>query len=250
MTDERSSHEIEKWLSFSDAVDAIYTKFGSSYHAANALREKAIAGTIEMVAGGAVYSTDVDYYGQGVVVERYRDWTIPADVWLGVKAFNNLSRPWTTSGFTAISGGLGAQHSYVLSDVRMKAEPIEAMVATMQDRSLEAGEEMARGLGVWGAISNAASVPAPSIATPGFISEHAPQVASSPPAPVGSPGKVERWHQFWLAVLEMLNDGDLDRFDTQAELRASLLARIGETLSEDSIRPQVRKIWHGILKRG
>lgn len=80
-------------------------------------------------------------------------------------------------------------------------------------------------------------------------SEPAP---SSPPAPAkggGSPGKVAVWHEFWMAAMRLLDEGELDGFTSQAELRARLLADIGDGLSDESVKGPVSRIWYAFKER-
>ena len=60
----------------------------------------------------------------------------------------------------------------------------------------------------------------------------------------GNPGKLPVWHDFWMAVLSMHNEGEIDRADSQADLRRKLLAKIEDRLDDETIKPQVRKVWH------
>ena len=57
-------------------------------------------------------------------------------------------------------------------------------------------------------------------------------------------GKIDAWHDFWMAAMRMLNDGKLEGIQTQKELRTRLLGAIDEKLSEESVKPQVHKIWY------
>lgn len=67
----------------------------------------------------------------------------------------------------------------------------------------------------------------------------------------GNPGKVESWHRFWLEAMTMLYDGDLDRstFPTQKSLMDELRRRIDDSLSEESVKPHISKIWLKFVNR-
>ena len=62
----------------------------------------------------------------------------------------------------------------------------------------------------------------------------------------GNPGKVEAWHRFWVEAMTLLDEGalaDRERFPTQRSLIDELRGRIDNALSEESVKPQVSKIW-------
>lgn len=66
----------------------------------------------------------------------------------------------------------------------------------------------------------------------------------------GNPGKLDAWHLFWLEVVKLANDGALidRRFQTQVALRTELLRLIEDGLSEEAIKPHVRRIWHAVVE--
>lgn len=64
----------------------------------------------------------------------------------------------------------------------------------------------------------------------------------------GAPPKISEWHSFWLEAVRLADRGELRSFQTQAALRRALLLASGDLLSEASIIPQVRQIWHKVVE--
>lgn len=67
---------------------------------------------------------------------------------------------------------------------------------------------------------------------------------------IGTTGKVEAWHGFYMQLLIMMDEGDLERsnFPTQKALRDELLRRIDDDLSDASIKSIVAKVWHKFIE--
>ena len=72
-------------------------------------------------------------------------------------------------------------------------------------------------------------------------------ISNQPGLRPGSPGKVAEWHRFWLAAMNLLNEGKIEAFKTQRELRDHLLA--SADLSEEAIKPHVRQIWNSFRRQ-
>ena len=86
------------------------------------------------------------------------------------------------------------------------------------------------------------------------LSEIVPPLAPEPAVPAaskpkgGTPPKIGAWHDFYLAVIKLADEGNLRSFTKQADLRRSLLASINDALSDDAIIQPVRRIWHMLEK--
>ena len=65
----------------------------------------------------------------------------------------------------------------------------------------------------------------------------------------GAKGKVALWHDFWFAAMKMLDEGDLDGIQSQAELSRRLLSAVDDRLSVVAVKPVVARIWYGFLER-
>lgn len=138
-----------EWITFSDAVDLTYVKYGSSIQAANALRSKALTGIVRSIARAVVTFVNVDHLGNGIVAERNADWPIPPDTWQGVPQFSSLSDNWVTSSFAAAFGTVGNDRRIIeLSNVMLDRGDVESSVQDMPDRPLDTTEQMRRRIGI------------------------------------------------------------------------------------------------------
>lgn len=66
----------------------------------------------------------------------------------------------------------------------------------------------------------------------------------------GAPPKVEHWTAFWQAIIQISQDGRLNKssFQSRTELRQEILEMINHGLSDTSIKPHVRQIWKRFIE--
>jgi hypothetical protein len=135
-----------RWMLFSEAIDRLYTKYGSSADAANALRAKGLSGAIVTKADRIVKLADVDFMGRGGrLVEQKRDCLLDAGEWNAVEPFTSIESRWRTSSFSTTCWE-GASHvAFHFTDIRFDAEAVERLESELPNAPLAITEQLQRG---------------------------------------------------------------------------------------------------------